>query len=95
MLQGGAYYLHRGDDSDPEDFKMTHRLHLAQGILKSAGIEPKVEHDQTAHEYTGQCSDKCQTIWDSWVTDEMFTLAFSLANEIQTKRGEYHRHAAS
>lgn len=42
-MNTGARCLKRGDTFDPEDFRMTHRLGVARGILSSIGIEPSFE----------------------------------------------------
>jgi hypothetical protein len=95
-----GYKLKRGDHFDIEDARTTHRLALGQRILRNAGVESTVVHSQghedRRHNLTGWtgCDYRCETIWPEWVTPAMFDLAWKLADEIQTKRGEYNRSAA-
>lgn len=44
-LSTGARWLKRGDTSDPEDHRMTHRLRVALGFLGTVGITSSVVHD--------------------------------------------------
>ena len=44
QLTTGAMYLKRGDGHDPEDWRMTHRLGVAQNLLHDAGYELIAEH---------------------------------------------------
>jgi len=43
-LTTGAAYLKRGYRSDPEDWRMTHRLQLAQMVLRDQGYELTQTH---------------------------------------------------
>ncbi len=49
-LTTGAYYLKRGDTFDPEDWRMTHRLDVASGILRDLGYTLVATH-RTDDEY--------------------------------------------
>jgi hypothetical protein len=97
-MTAGGYSLKRGDTHDPECSLTTHRLRIARGILRGMGIEGTVEHGGNFVQgpYAKHvCCDKCKTIWPSWVTDEIFNLAYRLADEVQTERGMAHRAAAA
>ena len=92
----GAAYLKRGTTYDPEDHRMTYRLGKARAILKGMGIEPTIEHDVDSdksplHREYGCNEFRCKSVWPVWVTDKVFELAYALANEAQTRMGEYHR----
>ena len=100
-LSTGACYLKRGDRSDPEDYRMTHRLTIATGILSGLGIEPVWTHGSTAvNEWVDfgrvrhACTNTCKCSWPEWATDAMFQLAFDLADEVQTQRGGWYREQA-
>jgi hypothetical protein len=93
-MTAGAYSLKRGDTHDPECSLTTHRLRVARGILSGMGIEATVEHggNFTQGPYGKHaCCDKCKTVWPEWVTDEVFNLAYKLADEVQTQRGRHHQ----
>ena len=98
-MTNGAYRLQRGDTSDPEDHRMTHRLNVANEMLRSVGIESSVKHcsqcaKHEANRGSGMidrgCWGMCKTSWPAWVTDEMFQQAFAAADHSQN----LHRIAA-
>ncbi len=94
----GGRLLKRGDYHDPECWRTTHRLRVGQGILRSLGIEQTWTHSDSQYADFGRmrhsCDYRCKCEWPAWVTGETFDLAFRLADETQTKRGEYERAAA-
>jgi hypothetical protein len=106
----GGRRLKRGDSYDIECGRTTHRLRLGQHILSSLGVEAKwPEHDEkcilnpknswnrcSGWSYRCQCSvgTDPQPSWPEWATDEMFDLAYRLADEVQTERGSYNRSQA-
>jgi hypothetical protein len=91
----GAYYLKRGDTFDIEDWRMTHRLGVARSILRSFQVEPTWEHSDCTRVEWGRpkhaCDYRCKATWPEWVTDDIFDLAFNLADEVQDKRGRWHQ----
>lgn len=93
----GGRNLKRGDTFDIEDGRTTHRLRMGQAILRDLGVTSTIEHGADCadrkHNLTGWtgCDYKCTTVWVEWATGPMFDLAWKLADEVQTKRGEYHR----
>jgi hypothetical protein len=91
-LSTGAYYLKRGDTFDPEDSRMTNRLHSARSILDTIGIVPTVTHCDACKEGLagGGCWDACKTTWTEWVTDEMFQSAFNLADAAAREYGNFN-----
>lgn len=95
----GGRLVKRGDTFDPECHRTTHRLGVAQGILRGLGIEATWEHSGTSRVTQfgvakHACDYRCKATWPEWVTGETFDLAYSLACEVQTKRGEFNRSAA-
>lgn len=98
----GGRMLKRGDSSDIECWRTTHRLRVGQGILRSLGIEQTWTHlemdGKSPETWPGgpkhQCNYRCTCEWPEWVTGEMFDLAYRLACEVQTERGAYERAAA-
>lgn len=94
----GGRLVKRGDTFDPECYRTTHRLGVAQSILRGLGIEPtwthgtgeRVEFGRVKH----QCSDRCKATWPEWVTGATFDLAYQLACEVQTERGAHNRSKA-
>jgi hypothetical protein len=97
-VKNGGRLLKRGDSFDIECWRTTHRLRVAHGILLGLGIKAEWEHsDYMGVEYgvaKHLCDDRCKAVWAEWVSDEMFNLAYSLACEVQDKRGAYHRREA-
>lgn len=96
-LTTGAYYLKRGDTSDPEDWRMSHRLSVARGILTSQGFLPTVAHSKRCQDekyvafgYRTGCDSNCTTKWSEEFagepSDEIFNAAFALAEAIQDAR---------
>lgn len=102
-MSTGALYLKRAYRFDLEDHRMSHRLQVANSILRSLHIEPEWDHsDNRGLVGTGLlqredhvCNDACSPIWPEWVSDEVFELAYRLADETQTERGAWHRAKAS
>jgi hypothetical protein len=106
----GGRLLKRGDSFDPEDFRTTHRLRVGQSILASLGIESTFDHDEACprhpaslsnvvHSYRSRVCCSCGrdyrgADWPAWVTGETFDLAYRLADEVQTERGNFNRSAA-
>lgn len=101
-MTNGGRLLRRGDTFDPECWRTTHRLRAGQSILAQAGVEHTWEHsDRKGVVGTGLlmreghvCDDRCKAVWPEWATDEMFDLAYRLADEIQTERGSWNRREA-
>ena len=96
MLSYLAYALKRGDTFDPEDFKTTHRLRVARGLLAEVGIEPTVAHSTLCARHPSNvgrgmrdlgCWDQCRTLWPESATDDMFEDAARAASAIQSLRG--------
>jgi hypothetical protein len=96
----GGRRVKEGQTLDPEDGRTTHRLRLAQSILRDLGVEPTLTHSAQCIErklvppgfgwYNG-CDYKCETTWPEWATGRMFDLAYQMADEIQTERGKFNR----
>lgn len=102
-LSSGAAGLKRGYTFDPEDSRQTRRLQAAHEVLREMGVLSHVEHDApgplnagcyrhpdnfgTGMRNPGFCSDRCRTVWPEWATDEMFELAWRVADATQTLRG--------
>lgn len=94
----GGRMLKRGDTSDIECWRTTHRLRVGQGILRSLGIAPEWSHSDCTRVSFGRvvhaCDYRCVCTWPEWVTGDVFDLAYRLANETQTERGAFERNAA-
>lgn len=94
----GAGYLKRGDTFDIEHWHMTHRLRVAHGILRGLGIESVVKHSDNEIVEWGRpkhgCDYRCETVWPEWVTNDLFNLAFKLADEYQTRHGAHNQRQA-
>ena len=89
---------------------MTHRLGVARALLRGQSIEPTfAEHDEECMLSPAQRLNRIPTFnyrcscgasqqpptWPEWVTDETFELAYRLADEIQTRRGDHLRAQAA
>lgn len=106
----GGRMVKRGYHFDPECGKTTHRLRLAQSILRDAGVESTVaEHADKCmlspaqrynrvfgYSYNCSCGIGVDPTptWPEWATGEMFDLAYRLADEIQTERGAHNQREA-
>ncbi len=106
----GGRYLQRGDTFDPEDWRMTHRLRKAHGILLGMGIESTHEHKADCGRHPDKLRNVCfgwkesvvctcgrdnkGSEWPEWVTGSLFDLAFNLACEYQDTHGAYERSKA-
>lgn len=96
----GGRMVARGDTFDIEDSRTSYRLSIAQGILRNMGLESTVIHSegcadrkQALYGYNG-CDDKCKTTWPEFATGRMFDLAYQLADEFQTQRGQWNQMSA-
>ena len=67
----GGRLLARGVTHDPEDSRMTHRLHPALRILSVAGADSTRSHStRTVVEYgreRHECDHNCAAAWPAWV----------------------------
>jgi len=97
----GGRLLKRGDTRDIECHRTTYRLQLARRILHGMSIEPTWDHSEnTGVVGTGLlqreghiCDYRCKAQWPEWATGRLFDLAYQLADEEQTDRGNYHQRA--
>jgi hypothetical protein len=90
-----AAQVKRGDMSDHDCARATHRIRVARVILGSQKIRPEWNHsDSTIVEWGREkhsCDYRCEAVWPEWVTNRVFNLAVALADEIQTERGSWHQ----
>lgn len=99
--------LRRADTYEPECQRTTHRLQTAMGILNGMGVKPTQTHDPDCHREwvnTSGRAIKCEgsgpypspltclkTEWPEWVTNELFDMAYNLADKVITDRGQSYR----
>lgn len=109
-LSNGAALVKRGRTYDIEDSRTTNRLHDTMRVLKSMGIEPTYTHgtrtyfdwamagslkpDKHLCSLNGSGGNDCTITWPAWVTDDIFNLAYSLADRVLTEYGGFNRRAA-
>lgn len=103
----GGRMLKRGYTFDIECHRTTYRLRGGHSILASMGVKPSYpEHDPSCIKHPSNSMNRCfgwtywcecgrgddpTPTWPEWVTGEMFDLAYRLADEIQTERGNHHQ----
>ena len=90
-MNNGAILLKQGRRIDPEDHRMSYRLGLARDMLGGGMVLPTTSHDEAGHRVFNCCGDSCKTTWPEWMTDEMFEMAYNLANLIQSERSSFTR----
>jgi len=86
----GGWMLKRGYTFDPEDSRMTHRLHRAIEILRSQGIEFTPFHkgycadkpQDPEHRYVCGSGVGCGVTWPATTTDEVFDAAYRMADAV-------------
>jgi hypothetical protein len=70
----------------------TRRLRCARALLRYLGVEDRVSHsDECLKDRIGACKHNCTTQWSTWASDEIFELAYALADESIGRRGAHLR----
>jgi len=110
-MNSTAALVKRGRTYDYEDSRTTNRMHAMLGVLKGFGIEPTITHGTRTYfdsaragwltsevhlcSLNGSGYQDCTIEWPAWVTDNIFDLAWRLADAVITEQGAYNRAAAA